>query len=448
MNNVSDSVSSRPYSPQVWDERELWTRDRIESTQADMLERQLGYLYGASAFYRARLDEIGWNPNGAFSMDVMQSLPFTDKGQYVASLETDGPFGPILAADADQVRRVHFSSGTTSQPAPMFWTQRDLDRWADLYARSAFSQGVRPGDIYQCLFGFAWFVGGLGAIAGYQRLGCLCIPGGSSDTQRQIETIFRLSVTAVGGTPSFLLHLAETAESMGTPLTESNVRIVMTGGEPGAAVPGIREQIEKRWAAKAFDGYGSIEFQPTAWECTAQQGGHLTEDFAFAEILDPQTHQPQPDGEPGVLVLTHLDKEAAPLLRWWTGDIVTRTKETCACGRTSARLVGGVQGRADDMLVIRGVNVFPSAVENIIRRTDGTGDEYRIIVDKSMLDPITGYPTGIRIDIEAAEGATDLEHRLAAQIRKELLVRADIRVVPTGSLERFTHKARRVVKEN
>ena len=442
-------MSQHPYSPEFWDEREIWSRDQVASHQEQALRKQLLYLHSASAFYRTRLDAIGWDPadSASFAVDDLSKLPFTAKSDFVASLDDDPPFGSAAAVRQSQIRRVHFSSGTTSRPAPMLWSENDLTRWADLYARAAYSQGVRPDDLYQCLFGFAWFVGGLGAMAGYERLGCTCVPGGSSDTARQIETIFRLSTTVVGGTPSFLLHLAETAEQAGTPLSESSVRIVMTGGEPGGAVTGVRNQIERRWGARAFDGYGSIEFQPTAWECTAQQGGHLTEDFALAEILDPETHAPVPDGSPGVLVLTHLDKEAAPLLRWWTGDIVVRDAAACPCGRTLARLAGGVKGRSDDMLVIRGVNLFPSAIEDVIRRTEGAGDEYRIIIDSSLQDPSTGYPTGIRVEVEALGGSEDLADRLAARIRQELTVRAEITVVPPGTLERFTHKARRVIHQ-
>lgn len=442
-------TNGHPHSPDIWDQRETWSRDRVAADQEQALRRQLLYLHRHSTFYRARLDEVGWDPAdaGSFTVATLRKLPITTKAEFVATLDQTPPFGSAAAVDPIRIRRVHFSSGTTAQPAPMIWSRRDLDRWADLYARAAYSQGVREGDIYQCLFGFAWFVGGLGAVAGYERLGCACVPGGSSDTTRQIETLFRLGVTTVGGTPSFLLHLAEAAEDLGTPLSSSAVRVVMTGGEPGGAVPGVRSQIERRWGARAFDGYGSIEFQPTAWECQAQQGGHLTEDFALAEILDPETREPVPDGTPGALVLTHLDKEAAPLLRWWTGDIVVRDPARCPCSRTSARLAGGVRGRSDDMLVIRGVNLFPSAIEDVIRRTDGAGDEYRIVIDRSVIDPSTGFPTGVRLQVETLAGYDDLADRLGAEIRRELLVRAHVDVVPPGSLERFTHKAHRVIRE-
>jgi phenylacetate-CoA ligase len=428
-------------------ECEEWSRDRIADEQLQALRRQLGYVARNSSYYSRSFDSLGWSTEDLESLDDLRALPFTTKKDYVTSLSGDEPFGEFLAAAQSDVRRVHFSSGTTSSPAPVYWTQADLDRWADVYARAAYSQGVRRGDVYQCLFSFAWFVGGLGAVAGYQRLGCLCVPGGSSDSARQLETMLRMGTTAVGGTPSFLLHLAEIAEREGIDLRGRGPRILMTGGEPGAAVPGVRAALEEKWGARAYDGYGSIEFQPIAWECEAQAGGHLVEDYQYAEVLDPETHEPVPDGTPGVLVLTHLDKQATPFVRWWTGDIVVRDSSPCACGRTLARLPGGVRGRADDMLVVRGVNLFPSAVEDVIRRTEGIDGEFRIVVDRSLLDPATGFLTGIKVDVEVPAGREDLAEVVAKRIRAELTVRAVVTACAPGSLPRWEHKAARLVRD-
>ena len=441
-------MTARPWSGQYWSQCETWSRDQIEATQTAMLTSQLRRVFKRSEFYRQRYAAIGWSPADFSGLDSLRALPLTTKSDYVASIAADPPFGTAIAQPPSRLRRVHFSSGTTSEPTPMFWTKWDLNRWADLYARSAYSQGVRDTDRYQCLFNYSWFVGGLGATAGYQRLGCLCIPGGSSDTRRQLDTMLRMGTTVVGGTPSFLLHLAEVADAAGIHLQGSAVRLVMTGGEPGAAVPGIRQRIEQEWGAKAFDGYGSIEFQPIAWECCAQAGGHLVEDFAFAEILAPDTHLPVADGEPGVLVLTHLDKEAVPLIRWWTGDVVVRDSRLCECGRTMTRLPGGVKGRADDMLVVRGVNLFPSAIEDVVRRLASAGTEFRIVVDDSAKEPGTGFLTGIKLEVEADSQVPDLCDQLERQVREELLVRIVACEVPPGSLPRFTNKARRVVSSD
>ena len=403
---------------------ETWSQDRIA-------EHQLARL-------RARLPDVR-------AFDDLRALPITTKADYQAAIERDPPFGDLLSVPRDRVARVHFSSGTTSQPTPVAWTARDLERWAELYARMAWSQGVRPGDVHQCLFSYAWFVGGLGATAGYTLLGATVIPAGSADTERQIDTIFRFGVTSVGGTPSFLLHLAEAAAALGRPLHESRVRHVMVGGEPGGAVAGTRALVEERWGARCFDGYGCLEFQPVAWECEEQEGGHLAEDFLFAEVLDPVTREPVAAGEPGVLVLTHLDKEACPLVRWWTGDVVVLDRTPCACGRTHARLPGGVRGRADDMLVIRGVNLFPSAVEDVVRRQPGAGGEYRIVLDPSLVDT-AGYRTGFRLQVEAEpEAPADLAQRVAEVVHRELRVRPLVEVLEAGRLTRSTHKAERVV---
>jgi phenylacetate-CoA ligase len=411
------------------------------------LRAQLQRLAARDDGYGARWRELGWEPGDLRDLDDLSALPVTTKADFLAAVRRRPPYGDLLAVDPAQIARVHFSSGTTAAPTPMAWTASDLDRWADLYARAAHSQGVRPGAVYQCLFSYAWFVGGLGATAGYQRLGATVIPGGSGDTERQIETIFAFGTTDVGGTPSFLLHLAEAAQQRGTPLRDGPVRRVMVGGEPGGALDGTRAAIEAAWGARCFDGYGCLEFQPIAWECEAQAGGHLPEDVVHAEVVDPQTHRPVPDGTPGVLVLTHVDKQACPLVRWWTGDVVVLDRTRCACGRTHARLPGGVRGRADDMLVIRGVNVFPSAIEDVVRRQPGAAGEYRIVLDPALVDDRTGYRTGLRLQVEAEPGAeATLSERIAAAVHRELKVRASVEIVDRGRLERSTHKTARVVR--
>jgi phenylacetate-CoA ligase len=226
------------------------------------------------------------------------------------------------------------------------------------------------------------------------------------------------------------------------------VRRIQVGGEPGAGIPGTRRRIEELWGAKVFDGYGSLEFQPIAWECEHQTGGHLAEDFAYAEVVDAETGEPVPDGTPGVLVLTHLDKQATPFVRWWTGDVVVRDSTPCSCGRTLSRLPGGVRGRGDDMLVVRGVNLFPSAVENVVRRTPGATGEFRIVIDHDVTDAVSGYLTGIKIRIEAEEHhAAALAADLSRAVRAELTVRTLVDCVPPGSLERTTHKAKRLLRE-
>ncbi|NNM71605.1 phenylacetate--CoA ligase family protein [Enterovirga aerilata] len=427
-----------------WSPVESWSRDELESYQLERLREQLGRLARSPGHYGDLFGRMGFEPEEIRELSDITALPFTHKADYVASVAAAPPHGRFVSVPMSEVRRIHFSSGTTAKPTPQFWTQRDLDRWADLYARTAHAQGVEPGDVFQCLFTYTWFVGGLGATLGYQRAGATCIPAGSQDTARQISTIFEYGTTVLCGTPSFIVHLGEEIEKRGLSPATSKVRAIMVGGEPGASVPATRKRIQDLWDARCYDFYGCLEFQPIAGECEAQSGPHIAEDFVCAEIVDPDTKAPVPDGTPGVLVVTHLDKQAGPLVRWWTGDIVVRDRSRCGCGRTHARLVGGVHGRADDMLIVRGVNVFPSAVEDVVRAIPGLGDEYQIVVDRSVRDDATGFLKGIRLRVEGSDPA--LPARLAEAIKQRLSIRAEIELLPPGSLERTTHKAKRLVR--
>jgi phenylacetate-CoA ligase len=443
-------MTSTVLAPQApWDPCETLDRAEIERVQLARLRRQLAHLAATDGFYADRFRALGWNAGDLGSLEDLSALPFTRKSDYIASIEAHPPFGRFVGVPAEEVSRIHFSSGTTARPTPQYWTQPDLERWADLYARYAHAQGVRKGDVFQCLFGFSWFVGGLGATAGLQRLGATCIPAGNQDTERQIATLLDYGTTVLFGTPSFIVHLASEMIRRGIDPAGSKVRIIAVGGEPGASVPATRRRIETLWNAKCYDAYGCLEFQSIAAECEAQAGLHLFEDFAYAEVVDAESGLAVADGSPGVLVLTHLDKQAGPLVRWFTGDIVVRDGTRCACGRTHARLIGGVRGRADDMLVIRGVNMFPSAVEDVVRSIDGLADEYRIIIDKSVREPETGFLNGIRLQAEALqpERAAALRDVLSGEIKARLQIRAHVEMMPLNSLERSTHKSKRVIKD-
>lgn len=439
---------ARPYSDTIWDEVETWSRDRIESFQLAALQRQLADVGRRSRHYGRVFRDSGFEPGDFKSFDDLSALPLTRKQDYVAGLAEEPPFGSLAAIDLKDAARVHFSSGTTARPAPVLWTRPDLDRWADVYARYLYAQGLRRGDVFQCMFNYAWFVGGLGATYGAERVGALVIPASSGDTRRQIETIQQYGTRVVIGTPSFMAHLAETAEEMGFDLPSSTVEMVCVGGEPGASIPGTRERIERQWGAKMFDCYGALECQPIGWDTALQLGPQLAEDYIHTEILDPDTLKPVRDGQRGVLVLTHLDKQACPLVRWWTGDVVVRDRTGTPDGRTHARLVGGVLGRADDMLIIRGVNLFPTAVEDIVRAFPGTTNEYVLVIDDSVKDARTGFLTGVKLRVERTDDApADLEYALTARLREKLSVRFHVEVLPAGTLPRTVHKAKRVIQE-
>ncbi|MBC7716335.1 MAG: AMP-binding protein [Pseudorhodobacter sp.] len=437
-----------PHSATIWDEAETWSRDHIESFQLDALRRQLARVQQTSVHYQRVFAEAGFQPGDLKSLADLRRLPFTRKSDYVAGLQAEPPFGSLAAVSPGEAVRVHFSSGTTAQPAPVLWTQPDIERWADLYSRYLYAQGLRRGDIFQCMFNYAWFVGGLGATLAAQHLGALVIPASSGDTERQIETIFQYGSQCVIGTPSFMSHMAEAAEKLGRDLTTSRVKMVCVGGEPGASIPGTREKLERAWGAKMYDCYGALECQPIGWDTSLQLGPTLAEDFIYVEVVHPDTHEPVADGERGVLVLTHLDKQACPLVRWWTGDMVVRDSSIAPDGRTHARLAGGVLGRADDMLIIRGVNLFPTAVEDIVRAFPGLSNEYVLVIDDSVKDPKSGFLTGVKLRVEPeASAAADIGDKLSQRLREKLQVRFHVEVVPPGTLPRTVHKAKRVIHE-
>lgn len=436
--------------PAQLDPAESWDRAALEAFQLTQLRKQMSRLSQDSAYYAPLLRQLNWNVSELRSLTDLARLPFTYKTDYVAALAEQAPFGKFMTVPRNEVLRIHFSSGTTSRPTPQFWTAADLERWAQLYARHARSQGIGADDIVQCMFSYTWFVGGLAVTAGYQRIGAMVIPAGSQDTDRQINTLFTYGSTILCGTPSFITYLAEEVRKRGLDPTASSVRGIMVGGEPGASVPATRARIEALWGARCYDGYGCLEFQPIASECIAQDGLHLVEDFVYAEVVDAHTGLAVEDGSPGVLVLTHLDKQAGPLLRWWTGDIVVRDRTPCRCGRTHARLKGGVRGRTDDMLVIRGINVFPSAIEELVRRIPELGEEYQLVLNRSVRDT-AGFVKSLHLRVEQRDLAADakqLATQLAQEIKLVLSVTAQIEVLPLGTLTRFTHKAKRVVTED
>jgi phenylacetate-CoA ligase len=435
-----------PYNDVIWSEAETWSRDRIENHQFESLQRQLAYVQDHSTFYRERFVSAGFDARDFKSFDDLRKLPPTRKVDYLASIDAAPPWGTALACEPEDICRVHFSSGTTARPAHVCWTFEDVDRWADLFARYFYGQGLRRHDVYQIMVSYAWFVGGMAITQGVERLGATGMPAGNQDTERQIETMFRYGTTALFMTPSFAAYLAETALALGRDLRDSKVRLIGLGGEPGGGIAATRARIEALWGVRPHDCYGMIEFQPTAWEMEGEEGLILADDFIYSEVIDPVTEQPVDDGQPGILVLTHLDKRAVPFVRWWTGDMVVRTRAVGATGRTHSRLVGGILGRADDMLIVRGVNLFPSAIEDVLRAMPGVASEYQIVLDKSLKDA-SGFLTGIKLNIEAEGVAVEgLADAVGARIREKLQVRALVTVVPPRTIPRAVHKATRIIR--
>ena len=435
---------------QYWDaEIETLSVASLRRLQEERLRKQLDYVFARSAFYAEKLAAAGIRRQDITCLEDLVRLPVTTKDEVRRSQEKTPPFGDLVAADLADVVRMHTSSGTTGRPTCMLWTWKDLQSWADMYARQGWAVGMRPTDVFMNGWSTEWFVGGHGALMGFSHLGALTIPSGSRDSTRLVHALKEYGVNVMSGTPSFLLHLSEIAETEGISLSDLKLHTLCLGGEPGASIPATRAKLAELWHARPMDVYGSLEFQPIAWEC--RDGGrlHFCEDQVYAEVLHPDTLEPVAAGQEGVLVLSHLDREACPLLRWWTGDIVGASREPCPCGRTHLALVGGVRGRVDDMLIVRGVNVFPSAVEDILRSIPFVADEFQILVDRESYDPFTRGLSRLKLRVELASGVApspELADNVAEKVRSRLAVRPVVELVPHRTLPRTTMKAQRIIR--
>jgi phenylacetate-CoA ligase len=370
-------------------------------------------------------------------VDDLKRLPFTSK----FDLQVGYPFA-FFAVPREQVVLVLSSSGTTGRAVPVGYTARDTDLWAGLVARSLAAVGVGPGDVVQNACGYGLFTGGLGYHQGAQRVGATVLPTAAGHSERQVTWLFDLGTTVLCATPGYLLALAETAADMGRDLRSSRLRVGMMGGEPASEA--MREAIEARLGIRAVDTYGLSEmFGPgVSYECPHRAGLHVNEDHFIPEVVDPATGNPLPDGETGELVLTALTKEAMPLLRFRTGDLTGLDRAPCPCGRTTARM-GRVAGRCDDMLIVRGVNVFPSAIEQILLSGKEPVPHFQIVLDRDRrhLDTLT-------IRVEAPAGGVDrtgFTESLRRRLHQSLGLRIDVEAVDPGTIPRPTGKAVRVI---
>lgn len=414
-------------------EYETLARPALEALQAERLTALVDRLRDANDVYRARLAGVA----APRSLEELTGLPFTTK----ADLRDAYPFG-LLAVAPDALARIHASSGTTGNPTIGAYTAHDLRVFADVNARSLAAGGIRPGDLFQVIWGYGLFTGGLGAHGGVERLGACAIPASSGNTARQVQLLADLPVAGIGATPSYALVIAERLRAEGK--RPRALRAAILGAE--AWTREMRAEIEDALGVVATNIYGLTEIigPGVAQECLAKNGLHVQEDHFLPEIIDPESGRPLADGQRGELVLTTLTREAMPVLRYRTRDLTTLTREPCACGRTTAR-IDWFTGRVDDMLVIRGVNVFPSAIEEVLLRFAELSPNYRIFVDRppNGLDAMTvevEHHAHARIDDLAAFSA-----RVRARLAEVLLVSLGARVVPPGTIERIeAGKAKRV----
>ncbi len=427
----------------IWnDEFETLPREALEALQLKRLKAVVERVYATVPFYKRKFDEAGVKPDDIKSLEDLKRLPFTTKDD----LRENYPFG-MFAVPLKQVVRVHASSGTTGKPTVVGYTKRDIDTWSELMARSLSAAGVTKEDIIQNAYGYGLFTGGLGVHYGAERIGATVIPISGGNSKRQIMIMKDFGATALTCTPSYALHLAEVAQEMGVDPRSTNLKVGIFGAEPWTEE--MRREIEETWNIKAIDIYGLSEIigPGVSIECEeAQNGLHIFEDHFIAEIIDPETGENLPYGEYGELVITTLTKEAFPVIRYRTRDITRLIKEPCICGRTTVRM-DRVRGRTDDMLIIRGVNVFPSQIEEVIMSTKGVLPHYMIIVDREgTLDTLE-----VQVEVDEKLFSDEIRklqqvaRRLEQNIKETLGISVKVKLVEPKTLQRFEGKAKRVI---
>lgn len=374
------------------------------------------------------------------SWDDFQQLPFTSKAEIADDQAAHPPYGTNLTYPLERYVKLHQTSGTTGKaPIRVLDTPESWDWWARCWGHVYRGAGVGAGDRVFYAFSFGPFIGFWSAYEGARTVGAMTIPGGGMQTEQRLHSMLENDATVLCSTPTYALRLAEMAEQLGIDLAGSRVRATVHAGEPGASVPGVRARIEQVFGARCHDHTGMTELGATGFTCHEQAGVHLIESEFVFEVVDPQTLRPVANGEQGELVATNLGRAGMPLIRYRTGDLVQLDETPCGCGRTLARLAGGILGRADDMVVVRGVNVFPSAIEGVLREFPDVS-EFRIEVfpRRSMVE--------LRVLVDPRPGsAAGLAELVANRLRERLLLRVPCELVASGSLPRFELKARRVV---
>jgi len=421
---------------------ETMPREDLEPIMLRRLKATLDRVYANVPFYRKKFEENGITPNDIQSLDDLKGLPFTTK----EDLRDNYPFG-MFAVPMDNVVRIHASSGTTGQPTVVGYTARDINTWAEVMARSLAAGGATREDIIHNAYGYGLFTGGLGIHYGAEKLGASVIPVSGGNTKRQIIIMRDFGPTILTATPSYALHLSEVAEGMGVSFEDLKLKFGIFGAEPWSE--NMREEIEGKLYLTAVDIYGLSEVigPGVAIEChEAKSGLHIFEDHFIPEVIDPATGEVLPHGEIGELVFTSITKEAFPVIRYRTRDITSLNPEPCICGRTHIRM-NRVSGRTDDMLIIRGVNVFPSQIESVLMEMDQVEPHYQLVVDREgTLDTLT-------IMVEVGEGLfsdevkhlLNLEKKLSKNIKEYLGVSAKVKLVEPKTIARSEGKAVRVI---
>jgi len=429
----------------IWNEnKESMGLQERRALQGKRLHRIVDYVYHNVPFYRAKLQALDITPDDIRSIDDITKLPYTTK----QDLRDNYPFG-LQAAPQSEIIRIHASSGTTGNPTIVGYTRKDIAVWSECMARCLTAYGVNRNDIFSVAYGYGLFTGGLGVHYGVENLGASVLPASTGNTEKHIRLIRDLGATGIACTPSYALHLAETMEKMGVKREELKLRIGAFGAEPWTE--NMRAEIQEKLGVKAFNLYGLSEIMGpcVSYECERQNGSHINEDHYFPEIIDPNTLETLPFGSTGELVFTTLTKEGMPLLRYRTRDLCSLDNTPCECGRTSVRM-GKILGRSDDMLIIRGINVFPSQVESVILGMPECAPHYLLIVDRvGNLDTLTVQvemrPEYFAQGFDTFEPIFRLEKELAAKLKSILSISAKVEVKQPGTLERSEGKSKFVL---
>lgn len=425
-----------------WDrEKELMPREELEKLQLRRLKETVNRVYTFVPSYRAKMDEVGVKPQDIKSLADLKYLPFLTKKDF----RDNYPFG-LLAVPMRDVVRIQSSSGTTGKPTVALYTKNDIDNWAEMMARALTSAGATRDSIIQVTWGYGLFTGGLGGHYGAERLGAAVLPASGGNTKRQVTLMHDYGVTMLGCTPSYALVIYEELVKLGMDRSEFKLKSGIFGAEPWSE--NMRKEIESKWEIDAYDVYGMTELvgPGVAIDCAYKNGLHIAEDHFLAEIIDPDTGEVLPEGSHGELVITSLTKEAYPVIRYRTRDLTRINREKCACGRTHAR-IEKILGRSDDMLIIRGVNVFPSMVESILLQIPGIEPVYQLIVERrNNLDRL-------EVQVEVSENVfsdevkrlEELEATITRELNSGLGIAVKVRLVEPSSIERSEGKAKRII---
>jgi phenylacetate-CoA ligase len=419
-------------------EFETLDRERLREWQSERL-RLLVMELPTNEFYQAKARAAGLALAGIASVEDLAALPFTTKAELVEAQATRPPFGNLPTYPLSSYRYFHQTSGTTGRPLKWLDTQESWDWWTRCWGAVYRAAGISAGDVVFCAFSFGPFISHWTAIGGAWQVGAMAISGGGMNSEQRLQTLIDNRCTVLVSTPTYALHLAEVAARQGTDLRGSTIRRTIHAGEPGASLPAVKRAIETAWGATCFDHAGATEVGAWAFDCEAQSGAiHLNEAEFIFEVIDPASGAAVGEGERGEMVITNLGRGCMPAIRYRTGDLVEMTTEACPCGRSFARIRGGVLGRADDMMIVRGVNLYPSAVDNLIRSLPAIA-EYEVIIRRvEGMDDLL-----IRLETADAVPFAETSRALLAAFRRQLGIRVSLEQVPANTLPRYEFKARR-----